>query len=51
MLGYLRRNVSLMVGIVLLGILVLFMVVGAFIVDTDNAQALSVPVLLPPSWD
>ena len=36
---------------VLLGILVLFMVVGAFIVDTDNAQPLSVPALQPPSWD
>jgi peptide/nickel transport system permease protein len=51
MLGYLRRNVSLVVGLALLGILVVFMVVGAFIVDTSNAQALSVPVLQPPSWD
>src|SRR5580692_4735077 len=51
MLGYLRRNRSLLVGVVLLGILVVFMVVGAFVVDTDNAQALSVPVLQPPSWD
>jgi peptide/nickel transport system permease protein len=51
MLGYLRRNVSLMVGVVLLGILVMFMVVGAFLVDTSNAQALSVPTLLAPSWD
>src|ERR1700689_4428043 len=51
MFGYLRRNVSLMVGLVLLGILVVFMVVGAFIVDTRDAQALSVPVLQPPSWD
>src|SRR5579862_2910013 len=51
MLGYLHRNVSLVVGVALLGILVVFMVVGGFIVDTDNAQALSVPVLQPPSWD
>ncbi|MFI4983547.1 MAG: ABC transporter permease, partial [Nevskiales bacterium] len=51
MLRYLRRNVSLVVGLALLGILVVFMVVGAFIVDTSDAQALSVPVLLPPSWD
>src|SRR6185437_9343475 len=51
MLGYLRRNVSLLVGIVLLGIIVLFMVVGAFTVDTSNAQPLSVPTLQPPSWD
>ena len=49
--GYLRRNVSLLVGIVLLGFLVLFMVVGAFVVDTSNAAPLSVPVLRPPSWD
>jgi len=51
MLRYFRRNWSLVVGIVLLGILVLFMVIGAFTVDTDNAQALSVPALQPPSWD
>jgi peptide/nickel transport system permease protein len=51
MRGYLRRNTSLVVGIVLLGILVVFMVGGTFVVDTDNAQALSVPALQPPSWD
>jgi len=51
MFGYFRRNRSLVVGLVLLGILVLFMVVGAFVVDTDNAQPLSVPALQPPSWD
>jgi peptide/nickel transport system permease protein len=51
MLSYLRRNTSLLVGIMLLGILVVFMVAGAFIVDTSNAQALSVPALQPPSWD
>jgi peptide/nickel transport system permease protein len=51
MLRYFRRNWSLVVGIVLLGILVLFMVIGAFTVDTDNAQALSVPALQPPSWE
>jgi peptide/nickel transport system permease protein len=51
LLRYLRRNVSLMVGLVLLGLLVAFMVVGAFIVDPENAQPLSVPTLLPPSWD
>ena len=49
--GYLRRNASLLVGIVLLGLLVLFMVVGAMVVDTANAAPLSVPVLRPPSWD
>jgi len=51
MIGYLRRNRSLVVGIVLLGVLILFMVIGAFTVDTDNAQPLSVPALQPPSWD
>jgi peptide/nickel transport system permease protein len=30
---------------------VVFMVVGAFTVDTSNDQALSVPALQPPSWD
>lgn len=50
MTGYLRRNASLVVGLVLLGILVAFMVVGAFTVDTENAQPLSVPTLRPPSW-
>jgi peptide/nickel transport system permease protein len=49
MRSYLRRNVSLVIGATLLGILVLFMVIGAFVVDTDNAQALSVPPLQPPS--
>jgi peptide/nickel transport system permease protein len=49
--GYLRRNVSLVVGLGLLGILVLFMVVGALLVDTGNAQPLSAPALQPPSWD
>jgi peptide/nickel transport system permease protein len=49
--GYLRRNVSLLVGIVLLGLLVLFMVTGAVLVDTGNAVPLSVPVLRPPSWE
>ncbi len=51
MLGYLRRNVSLLVGLVLLAFLVLFMGVGALTVDTSNAQPLSAPALQPPSWD
>jgi len=49
--NYLRRNRSLLVGLGLLTILVLFMVIGAFTVDTDNAQPLSVQALQPPSWD
>src|ERR1700726_3279589 len=51
MLNYFRRNVSLLVGLVLLGILVVFMVAGALAVDTTNAQPLSAPTLQPPSWD
>jgi peptide/nickel transport system permease protein len=50
-LGYLRRNVSLVVGLVFLGILAVFIVVGALTVDTGNAQPLSAPALQPPSWD
>ena len=51
MLGYLRRNVSLVVGLVFLGVLAVFIVVGALTVDTGNAQPLSAPALQPPSWD
>lgn len=51
MLGYLRRNPSLVAGLTLLGILLLFIVVGGLTVDTANAQPLSAPTLLPPSWD
>ena len=51
MLSYLRRNLSLVVGIVLLGLLTAFVVIGNFTVDTSNAQPLSVPALQPPSWD
>ena len=51
MLSYLRRNASLLIGITLLAILAIFMIVGAFTIDTSNAQPLSVPALQPPSWD
>ncbi len=51
MLGYLRRNPSLVAGLTLLGILLLFIVVGGLTVDTANAQPLSAPTLQPPSWD
>jgi len=51
MLGYIRRNASLLIGVTLLGILAIFMIVGAFTIDTDNAQPLSAPALQPPSWD
>jgi peptide/nickel transport system permease protein len=48
--GYLRRNASLSVGLALLVILALFILIGAFAVDTGNAQPLSAPALQPPSW-
>jgi len=48
-LGYLRRNPSLIVGLVLLLVLLLFVVIGNFLVDTDNARALSVRPLQEPS--
>ncbi|HUB13500.1 MAG TPA: ABC transporter permease [Acetobacteraceae bacterium] len=51
MLSYVRRNASLLIGIALLGIIALFVIVGTFTVDTDNAQPLSVPALQAPSWD
>ncbi len=46
---YLRRNPSLLVGSLLLGLLVLFMGIVRLCVDTSNARALSVPALQPPS--
>jgi len=49
MLSYLRRNPSLSVGACLLLILVLFMVIGAFLIDPEDARPLSVPALRPPS--
>src|SRR3978361_1094222 len=45
------RNKSLPVGTLTLLALVLFMVVGRFFVDTEDARALSVPSLRAPSWD
>ncbi|MBV9537935.1 MAG: ABC transporter permease [Acidisphaera sp.] len=51
MRSYLRRNTPLVVGLAILLLLVVFMVGGRFVVDVDNAQALSAPALQPPSWD
>ncbi len=50
LLRYLRRNPSLLVGIVLLSGLAAFIVFGAIFVDTSKARALSAPALQPPSW-
>jgi peptide/nickel transport system permease protein len=48
-LRYMRRNPSLVVGIVLLSGLVLFVGIGHLVVDTSKARALSAPTLRPPS--
>jgi peptide/nickel transport system permease protein len=46
---YLRRNVALIVGLVLLGALTAFIGVGHLVVDTSKARPLSAPTLRPPS--
>jgi peptide/nickel transport system permease protein len=48
---YLCRNPSLAVGIALLVALGLFVMVGNFVVDTQDARPLSAPALRPPSAD
>ena len=50
-LRYGRRNVSLVVGIVLLLALVLFVGIGQVFVDTAKARPLSAPALQPPSLE
>src|ERR1700722_1205361 len=50
-LSYIERNKSLLVGTLLLLALVLFVVIGRFFVDTEEARALSAPSLRSPSWD
>lgn len=47
---YLRRNPSLTVGAALLSTLALFVAAGHVFVDVDQARALSVRPLQPPSW-
>jgi peptide/nickel transport system permease protein len=46
---YLKRNPSLVIGVVLLLSLILFSVVGALTYDTNRARALSVLPEMPPS--
>ena len=48
-LGYMRRNGSLAVGIVLLLALALFVGIGYLVVDTSKSRPLSAPALRPPS--
>jgi peptide/nickel transport system permease protein len=47
--GYLRRNLSLVVGIALLSALGLFVIIGHFVVDTSKSRPLSAPAVLAPS--
>jgi peptide/nickel transport system permease protein len=47
---YMRRNPSLVVGLSLLLVLLLFVVVGHQIVDTARARPLSARAIQPPSW-
>jgi peptide/nickel transport system permease protein len=49
-LRYLKRNPSLAVGVGLLAFLAVFLVVGMFLIDPEDARPLSAPVLRPPSW-
>lgn len=49
--GYLRRNPSLGIGLLLLLALTLFVVIGHLTVDTIQFRPLSVRPLQPPSWD
>src|SRR6266581_752644 len=46
---YMRRNLSLVVGVILLLMLVLFVGIGHIVVDTGKARALSAPAVRPPS--
>jgi peptide/nickel transport system permease protein len=46
---YVRRNISLIVGVILLLMLVLFVGIGHIVVDTSRARALSAPAIRPPS--
>ena len=48
-LRYLRRNLALVLGLILLGGLATFVGVGHLVVDTAKARPLSAPTLRPPS--
>ena len=51
LIRYVARNRSLLAGAALLLALLLFVVLGHFVVDVDHARALSVRPLRPPSWE
>lgn len=48
-MGYFRRNLSLVVGIVLLSALGLFVIIGHLVVDTSKSRPLSAPAVQAPS--
>jgi peptide/nickel transport system permease protein len=50
-IGYLRRNPSLAIGLLLLFALLLFVVIGHLTVDTEQYRPLSTRPLQPPSRD
>jgi peptide/nickel transport system permease protein len=50
-LGYLRRNKSLTIGLVMLIALILFTVIGMLTIDQKDAYPLSVPTRRPPSLE
>jgi peptide/nickel transport system permease protein len=47
--GYLRRNLSLVVGVALLSALGLFVIIGHLVVDTSKSRPLSAPAVQAPS--
>ncbi|MEA2523085.1 MAG: peptide/nickel transport system permease protein, partial [Thermomicrobiales bacterium] len=51
MLGYLRRNKSLTIGLCLLTLVLLFAGVGRLVWDVGDAAPLSARPNLHPSWD
>jgi peptide/nickel transport system permease protein len=50
-IGYCRRNPSLVVGLVLFLFLLLSSAIGSFFVDPQEARPISVMPLQPPSWE
>ncbi|GAB4431803.1 MAG: ABC transporter permease [Chloroflexi bacterium OHK40] len=51
LIGYLRRNLSLLIGLVMLAGLVLFTLIGLLTIDPKDAYPLSVPTRRPPSLE
>lgn len=49
--SYLRRNPSLVVGLVLFSLLLLSSVIGRFFVNLEDARPISTLPLQPPSWE